>query len=124
MKVPKLSDAILLGATITDSRPYHLNHCALGMAANAVGIKKCADASYPSRFELILNYWPWLFNTTYWNHIAGAFNEQVCRGKMTLEQLVDWVRAAEPACDCHRFNCDCAARPASEELVEMSTATG
>ena len=51
--------------------------------------------------------------------------DAVCRGEITEEQLADWVRSVEPACgDCNRFNCDCAARPASEELVEMSTATG
>lgn len=121
-----LADAIMLGAAITTPAPLNLNHCALGMAANALGIPKADPFIAPytwtsegviynrSRFDQIRDRWPWLmymraegnfFNPSIldsnWNWIADAFNHKVCpevgEPTMTLEELCVEVRKMEAA---------------------------
>lgn len=103
----KLSEAMTLGSTITDLRPYHLDHCALGAAANAVGIPSSATMR---RQRFIVTAWPWLQDNEHmaWDYIARKFNAEVCSGRMTFDRLVEWVRSAEPGCgECCRFECSC-----------------
>jgi hypothetical protein len=57
------SDAVMLGAVITDPEPFNLNHCAVGMGANALGIPESTpsqDADGSRRRLAILATWPWL----------------------------------------------------------------
>jgi hypothetical protein len=112
----KLSEAMMLGSATCKMYPGNWNSCALGAAANAVGIPaKYANDPGPPRCVSILNYWPWL-DTSHdypgsppWGGIiASRFDYQVCRGTMTYEQLVDYVRAVEPECgECCKFKCTC-----------------
>ena len=40
--------------------------------------------------------------------IVTAFDFFICEGKMTLEQLVDWVASVEPSCgECCEYECKC-----------------
>jgi hypothetical protein len=104
----RLSDAIMLGRVTVDSpKSGDINNCALGMAANACGIKR--------QYCNIKKLWPWLktdmdfpcncFPNSYinidsqaaWTKVAHIFDHHVmCLEDWTLEQLVDWVRSVEP----------------------------
>jgi hypothetical protein len=122
----KLSDAIMLGAPITTAMPYHLDNCAFGMALNAVGVPKCVElfATGSNRQTELMARWPWLgsWESEQWKDIVHMFNEDVCCDRsMTLEQLVDYVRAIEPACECNRFDCDCSPKQAEEVQAEYVT---
>ena len=91
----KLSDAMMLGSVTCRMEPGNWNSCALGAAANAVGIPRVG------REALIREEWPWLTEeyTPNWSleaEIAWRFDRVVCKGWMTLEQLIDWVRENEP----------------------------
>jgi hypothetical protein len=45
---------------------------------------------------------------TYISIVTIGFDHCVVAGKMTLEQLVDWVRSVEPSCgECCSFECGC-----------------
>lgn len=126
----KLTDAILLGSVFTSAKPRHIDHCALGMAGNAVGIPSTNQLSGKARrLFLILDQWPWLRDCryesftvqdaefrigveTYGSWIASTFNERVARefnsSPMTIESLVEQIRAVEPECgECNQFNCSC-----------------
>ncbi len=50
--------------------------------------------------------------------VTALFDGPVCRGEMTLEQLVDLVAAVEPECgECCRFDCACALGRRRREAV-------
>jgi len=124
MPIPPLSEAIILGSHITVARAGLIDHCALGMAANAIGLPK-HDLS--SRYKSIPEAWPWVggLGSAGWAFVAITYNNHVAPGSaqdMTLEQLADKVREMEPKCSCHRFNCDCSAKMVlsdpKEELKE------
>jgi hypothetical protein len=125
-----LSDAIVLGSTLGELKPYDINSCALGMAGNTMGIEKAeplyfgkvqADATVKDqnkRVDKIIEIWPWLrcmdsypgeiFKWTYAKIIMRMFDGEVCTGKRTLESLVEYIRSVEPKCgECHYFNCQC-----------------
>jgi hypothetical protein len=113
---------------------FDLRSCALGAAANAVGIPM------PDRYGnirlrgvLIAEKWPWITDryptrnpwSTYGSHIAQRFNAEVCGGYISFEELVDHVRSMEPECgECNRFECTCvrAQEDAEPEKDGMSTA--
>ena len=118
----RLSEAILLGATTISLEPGNIDSCALGSAANAVGLPSTSDLipanpslSELARYHLIFEEWPWLKNKwgmvdhgwEYYLDIARKFDTQVCTGKMTIDQLSDYVRSIEPNCDCNTFECCC-----------------
>ena len=106
----RLSEAIALGrTTIEKFIAAELNGCALGMAANAIGIKK----DYCQLYEA----WPWLGAMEFSrcpvdgcphpsfmapaHRIGHLFDAHVvCVGepftRWTLDQLIDWVRSVEP----------------------------
>lgn len=48
--------------------------------------------------------------TSFASQIWEKFDNWVCGGHITYEQLCDWVRSVEPDCDCNRFNCTCATK--------------
>jgi hypothetical protein len=55
-------------------------------------------------------------------HIYNRFDSMVCKGLMTLEQLVDYVRSIEPECgDCNRFDCLCVQKMGNPQPVENLT---
>lgn len=116
----RLSEAIMLGAATCVMQAGDMNTCALGAALNAIGV---AQGTQRLRWQALCDTWPW--TEEYMNRqdkwhcaIYRAFDGPVCGGKMTLEQLVDYVRSIEPDCDCNRFNCDCA----TKQLVEPEAA--
>jgi hypothetical protein len=132
----RLSTAIILGSSTCLMKPGDWNSCALGCAANAVGmpqaifnfdnriIYKMPDGH--SRREWILNEWPWLRNKDktggdFAVRIYMRFDYGVCDGNLTLEQLADFVKSVEPDCDCNRFNCDC--KKTGKEVETCSLAT-
>lgn len=133
----KLSEAIMLGASTCKMQPRDWNSCALGAAANAVGIER--SSRYSPRHIAISKYWPWLdkeisaiqkrpgnphiwwpppfaqANTDWMVPIYQTFDGRVCCGRLTLEALADWVRSVEPACgECNRFTCTCKSKPISK----------
>jgi hypothetical protein len=44
--------------------------------------------------DIIRRFWPW-FTPEHNRHISVKFSK-VCNGKMSMEQLVDYVRSIEP----------------------------
>lgn len=101
----RLSEAIALGRVmVNELKAKDLHGCALGMAANAVGISRCYCA--------IEAAWPWLKlpapGPNCCNHVPTTardsmsyiwhlFDSHVMRLRdWTLDQLIDWVRANEP----------------------------
>lgn len=112
----KLSEAIMLGSTTCRLEPMNLNHCALGCAANAMGMPKHEPFTKRAwdRVNAIHKEWPWIIRSPggvreeYGFQITRMFDGEVCLGFKTLEQLVDWVRSVEPDCgECNRFDCTC-----------------
>jgi hypothetical protein len=109
--------------------PRDIDSCALGAAANACGIERF-DGTY-KRIDAIIKDWPWLgfksghnrYFSKYLNDIVTKFDYQVCEGKMTLEQLVDYVRYIEPECgECNEFECKCVNQPQEvEECQNISS---
>jgi hypothetical protein len=122
----KLSDAIVLGSSVVKPQRSTLlvdwydgkRGCALGMACEAEGIKVGRDAKSQSSLGLIFKRWPWTFKREIANDevccyelpqanaamfIAHIFDHHIMTsspagGKVwTLEQLLDWIRANEPA---------------------------
>jgi hypothetical protein len=104
----RLSEAIALGSlTMEKWKAHDLDHCALGMAANAVGCQR--------QYERIVDKWPWVgqwrgicpilgcvAGNVYGTHpmiciIPHIFDEHVMAGNFTMEQLIDFVRSIEPA---------------------------
>jgi hypothetical protein len=112
----KMSEAMMLGSTTMKMVRFDLRSCALGAAANAVGIPTPAHSRDGLRGLLIAEKWPWITDrytkwnpwSTYGSHIAQVFNAQVCGGHLSFEVLVDHVRSIEPECgECNRFECTC-----------------
>ena len=97
-------------------RPGYWSSCAIGAAGRAVGIP-VADV------ERILDEWPWLevLQEYYLCEIITLFDERVCRGEMTFDQLVAHVAQIEPPCECGVRDCVCdrieGLLPASVEVV-------
>src|ERR1700757_2925755 len=99
----KLSDAMMLGLSITELKSHDIDCCALGSAANAMGIRKDSELDFwnfeDSRRNLIAKMWPWLecaelIYGNYGSRIAVTCNEQVYEDEsMTFEELVDYVRS-------------------------------
>lgn len=110
----RLSEAIMLGSATCKMEPGDWNSCALGCAMNAEGIRQYPDPGGLGRSAESTILWPWIWvgspgGNSFAETIWLRFDSDVCRGRMSLEQLVDYVRSIEPNCDCNRFNCDCKA---------------
>jgi len=121
----KLSEAMMLGSATCKMVPADWNSCALGAAANAVGIPCAKDHTEDSkRIDAIIKHWPWL-------HIGGRYNPEfytiwskfdrlVCNGVMTYEQLVDYVKSVEPDCgECNKLECTCNTSTKDQEPVAV-----
>jgi hypothetical protein len=117
----KLSEAMMLGTVTVLLEPFKMDSCALGAAANAVGI---THENHGRGIE-IAERWPWIVDrdgrrpwSTHGSTIASKFNDDVCSGRRTFEWLVDFVRFVEPECgECNRFDCTCVkAEQPTEEL--------
>lgn len=129
----RLSDAVLAGSLLGGMKANDINHCALGAAGDAVGIKKQRrDALRPYRYYKILGTWPWLEANEEERglEIMELFDHHVCTGKMTLEMLVEYIRKIEPPCgECCSFDCCCSrveeleARLTAELRSSLPTAT-
>jgi hypothetical protein len=94
------------------------------------------------RVPALMAVWPWLSDShhgrvnglylvcdrrlgpvNYGTLIAQRFDDEVCSGRMTFEQLVDLVRAAEPECgDCCRFACVCGAISTDSTAMQVQEA--
>jgi hypothetical protein len=116
---------MMLGSATCKLHRGDWNTCALGAAANAVGI--VSENRYtPNRWLAIYAKWPWLAQfpkkpsyphsvKDHWGQycdwgkkIAHVFDYEVCTGQTTFERLVDWVKSVEPQCgECNRFECAC-----------------
>jgi hypothetical protein len=110
----KLSEAMLLGSTLVKMEACELSSCAYGAALRAVGI-------LPHRltYVTVAERWPWTAADMDSPLTSGMLNEagcsvyekfdfDVCTGRMTFEQLVDYVRSIEPECGrCNSFQCVC-----------------
>jgi hypothetical protein len=137
----KLSEAIMLGAATCKMESANINYCAYGAALNAAGIAQCnLQDNWGIRYIAAVDLWPWIaandpkrrvqqnlvpFNDL-GNSIWQKFDYEVCGDKMTLEQLVDYVRSIEPNCgDCNRFECTCTAIIHSEveQHAEVASTT-
>lgn len=98
----KLSEAIVLGSVLVEMKPGCWSTCALGGAARAVGI--------PPTPESVLDQWPWLepYAEAALTQIVTWFDDWVCEGEMTLDELADIVRRMEPSCgQCNVHDCPC-----------------
>jgi len=80
------------------------NSDALGCAANAAGIPKAAgplvSKEQLARRQAITRTWPWLLanDCQYLREISDCFYDLVCNGKMSLKELIGYVRSVEPDC--------------------------
>jgi hypothetical protein len=87
------------------------NCCALGVAANAVGIPASEDGSVlglRDRRRSIPLEWPWLKesydNTNYMMYISNSFEFY----GLSIPSLVEFIRSVEPDCgECNNFQCTC-----------------
>jgi len=108
----KLSSALELGSVLGGMKPQDINNCALGRAADAVGIPKQArPASTCTRIDAIYDRWPWLAanNEEHGQAIMELFDHHVCKGTMTLNALIEHIKTIEPSCPtCCGFDCCCA----------------
>jgi hypothetical protein len=100
----KLSDAILLGSTMHKLDPACWDGCLLGVSVRAVG----ATSNFFN--DEAQRRWPWMVGKkvampdfSRYPHISLEFTQviswldvEVNDGKVTLEQVVDWVRSVEP----------------------------
>ena len=125
----KLSEAMMLGDSLRrrDPRIYLGGSegcrygCAIGGAVLATGYETEQSAG-----ELAVERWPWLNEerpnrcSTYAAYIgcdSKAGFTAVIEGKITFEQLVDYVRSIEPECgECNRFQCTCVKAEAVPEV--------
>jgi hypothetical protein len=122
---------MILGCTMGKLEGGSWNTCALGVAANAVGIAKRVtitifgfSSTWRRRIGPMQKMWPWLkedidagkyFGMFTWlERISGRFEHEVCDwvnqpDPAKFEELVAYVRSIEPSCgDCNRFQCSCA----------------
>lgn len=127
----KLSEAMMLGSTTVKMVRFDIRSCALGAAANAIGIP-FRSGIRGLRGLLIAEKWPWIKDrytarnpwSTYGSHIAQEFNDRVCGGQISFEALVDHVRSIEPECgECNRFECTCALEQEDAELKRDGMST-
>jgi hypothetical protein len=116
----QLSEAIALGLTLTNFNPDSWCQCAVGLAAHAIGrtvnygwtdvvgdfpilkeefafpaiglnkSRRYHESEGPFRAPIVGERRPMWFVLS---HLAWAVQE----GRITIEQLVDWVRSVEPA---------------------------
>lgn len=123
----RLSEAIMLGATTCQPKAGDMNVCVYGMALNANGVPLAALNYQWDRYLEAARLWPWVYQsrpmplipfTALASTVWSMFDNEVCAGKLTLEQLADYVRSIEPDCDCNRFNCDCAKKPVEAEVLQ------
>jgi hypothetical protein len=134
----KLSEAMMLGSATCQMVEGNWNTCALGAAATAAGVRLYLDdqwnddgdlESLDDREREIVAMWPWIDNPTTppeelrdptWKEaIFNRFDDGVCKGGMTFEALVDYVRSIEPECnECNRFECSCQKASAKESISE------
>jgi hypothetical protein len=111
---------MILGMQTLRFSPGDINSDILGAAANAVGVSPAGEPgeSIQARYEGLVDQWPWLarqipvegedYYRTCLMEISYRFDQQVCGGKITLNDLLDYVRAIEPACGkCCNYNCAC-----------------
>jgi hypothetical protein len=98
----KLSEAMMLGSTTVKMVRFDITSCALGAAANAVGIPTPAQCENRRlRGILIGEKWPWIADrytkrnpwSTYGSHIAQEFNAR-CQGRSKRKPL--WRSKREP----------------------------
>ena len=114
----RLSDAMTLGSTLVRFQPGNWSCCAVGAAATAVGVPHGEE-----RVEGIREQWPWLTSNCDERliELVTLFDRRVCRGEMTLDQLIEHVRQIEPPCECGVCDCVCARvehlMPPSVEVV-------
>lgn len=106
----KLSEAMRLGSCIMPLRKGDWNACALGAAANAVGIPEVIyevgklNNSIEIRIECLKNHWPWLDKDSQIHFITEFFDLI----KMTFDEVVEYVQKIEPACgECNDTDCCC-----------------
>lgn len=120
----RLSDAMSAGSMVWQSHRINMwNMCALGTAANAVGIPPAITWStlgLHNREDAICRRWPWLESEPSlteqrnWLWIISDMFEVGTE----VPDLVEFIRAVEPKCDCNRFDCECQDDP--ETAVENS----
>lgn len=107
----RLSDAILLGDSLKKADPnVWLTEdgscgCAFGGALLAAGVNSNdlflhatsgALRGVPlSEFPVVKSLWPWVTTAVLWDISSCYF--AVTEGRMTIEELVDYVRSFEPA---------------------------
>lgn len=128
----RLSDAMLMGRNLCSMEAGNWNSCALGVAGTAVGVPRARVVVLHSdnpgirpslrilylmedestRGEAIRAKFPWIKDVvgphSYQRAIFERFDDAVCCGRMTFEQLVDYVRSVEPDCEtCCKFECSC-----------------
>lgn len=114
----RLSTAIRLGSlAIQNPQKCNVHACAIGMAFKAVG-------KAVHRTDDILVEWPWtlkaaptriaepIYRQVVFEQIYGAFDQQVIRGKMTIEALCDTIA---------RWEDELEAKGVSVEQVTMAT---
>lgn len=104
----KLSDAVTLGSSIVKLKPHSWNFCAIGAAVQAEGMMT-ASAKEKDIIGAALGYWPWLESNdnAMLEEIANLFDTKVCNGRMTLDQLIEYIAQIEPPCECGVRDCGC-----------------
>ena len=121
-----LSDAAVLGDSMRRRNPYiYLEEdniagqhcgCLLGGAILAEGLgvsmgdnRMRAESRWPwLRDNSIEPVWFIINNGNKYEYIVTIGFFQVCSGKLTFEQLIQWIRSVEPKCaECCRFDCSC-----------------
>src|ERR1700761_7836111 len=122
----KLSDAIELGLMIPpELKAANMNYCALGKAADAIGLEQDKSVWNGNRWNNLRKRWPWLKVRGGWLFsfqlkIAFLFDRQFSKGDSSLAILktIDYVKSIEPECgECNQFTCVCQPAETVEENV-------
>lgn len=89
----KLSEAILLGDSL--KKPYPAGFLSQGEGCALGGAILAVNGTYNyDRVEAVQRHWPW-FTIENFDEVSALY-WNVCEGKMTIEQLADYVRTIEP----------------------------
>jgi hypothetical protein len=104
----RLSEAIRMGSLlIEEPRATDINACAVTMACNAIGVQVESEPLAKDYYNHLLENWPWLqgktvtcpfkrYELTGTTIVWLPFDQYVMSGKMTIDQLADWIRSIEP----------------------------
>ena len=135
MKLPKFSDAVVMGSGLIRFDPsIYLSvddwGCLIGMGAAAIGKTDCLIKDMDFYFP----EYPWLYQLfetkelglSFMSHpfpaymIIGQMARQIKHGTYTFEQAIAWIRSVEPQAEPWEHAGESETHPSADALAERS----